>query len=95
MQTAEGFFIVPGTFWNQRGLLAGGVEVDEEDAGVILEVGVGGEDGAMQSEGDGADEDVHEGDDHSFSAAGVPNGSGCCAIAALRSLHKRRSVQAE
>src|SRR5260370_40756506 len=52
-------------------LLPGFVQFEGEDSGVGLEVGVGGEDGPVASNGDSANQDVGDGYDDSAGAAVV------------------------
>src|SRR2546422_918526 len=54
-----------------NGLFPRSVQFEGEDFGVGLEVGVGGEDGPVAGEGDGADQDVGNGDGDSAGAAVV------------------------
>src|SRR5229473_6159226 len=57
--------------WKDNRLLPGFVQFEREDSGVGLEVGVGGEDGPVASDGDSANQDVGDGYDDSAGAAVV------------------------
>jgi hypothetical protein len=57
-------------------LLPRGMQFKREDSGEGLEIGVGGKDGPVASDGDGTDQDVRNGDGHSAGAALVADFGG-------------------
>src|SRR5260370_10763068 len=67
-------------------LLPGFVQFEGEDSGVGLEVGVGGEDGPVASDGDSANQDVGDGYDDSAGAAIVAGFGGGFVIGRGRGL---------
>jgi hypothetical protein len=63
--------VCPHTQRRDKRLLPGFVQFEGEDSGIGLEVGVGGEDGPVASDGDSANQDVGDGYDDSAGAAVV------------------------